>query len=99
MYGNIIEFVFRRCERDLNRQVEPKAIFLGKEKKDQGLEMSPQVELYLLVVSVCSSLHNTFHSVPLLDFCGHLLCIAHVFRAGVMQQIIRSVNRRSCLAI
>lgn len=37
--------------------------------------MSPQVELYLLVVSVCSLLHNTFHSVPLLDFCGHLLCI------------------------
>lgn len=61
--------------------------------------MSPQVELYLLVVSVCSLLHNTFHFVPLLDFCGHLLCIAHVFRAGVMQQIIRSVNRRSCLAI
>lgn len=80
--------------------MEPKAIFLRKEKKkDQGLEMSPQVELYLLVVSVCSLLHNTFHSVPLLDFCGHLLCIAHVFRAGVMQQIIRSVNRRSCLAI
>lgn len=99
MYGNIFEFVFRRCERDLNHQVELKAIFLGKGKKDQGLEMSPQVELYLLVVSVCSLLHNTFHSAPLLDFCGHLLCIAHAFRAGVIQQIIRSVNRRSCLVI
>lgn len=37
-----------------------------------------------------------------ISFCAFIRFLwssAHVFRAGVMQQIIRSVNRRSCLVI